>query len=164
MDEFPEDLRQLYFEFGRAAEMAQLMELEAGNFALSCASLAFDPKSITLEERQIFQSVIDDVNRRTFGNLLKQIRKVSSVSEEIERTINDALEKRNYLFHRFFPHHNKDGRKKMREELNDIYQTFSLAHTTLLGMTQTFSEIFGVPTVSKEEALKLQSEGKQLKI
>jgi len=102
MNNYPEDLKELYFEFGRTAEMAQVMEVEAGNLALTFASLAFDPSNLTDDDRRIFREVVDDVNKRTFGNLLKQIRKIGDVSDSIEEAMNEALEKRNYLTHKFF--------------------------------------------------------------
>jgi hypothetical protein len=42
-----EDSKDLYMEFGRTAEIAQVMEVEAGNLALAFAALAFDPATIT---------------------------------------------------------------------------------------------------------------------
>ena len=91
MDDLPEDLRDLYFQIGRTVEVAQVMELEVGNLALAYVSLAFDPKSITNDERRLLKAVVDDVDKRTFGYLLKQIRKIGSVSEDIEEIVNEAL-------------------------------------------------------------------------
>jgi len=169
MDDYSEDLKELYFEFGRTAEMAQVMEIEAGNLALAFVSLAFDPSKLTDDERRIFREIIEDVNRRTFGNLLKQIRKIGSVSESIEKAMNEALEKRNYLIHKFFRSHNlginsEEGRKQMRAELEDIYQSLSRAHTILQGMTHTLNQIFDRPNISQEEALKLMSKRKRIEI
>lgn len=169
MNDYPDDLRTLYFEFGRTAEMAQVMELAAGNLALAFVSLAFDPLKITDEERRIFKAIIDDVNSRTFGNLLKQIRKIGSVSEDIEKTINEALENRNYLVHKFFRSHNLqinsiEGRKEMTVELVQIYESLSRAHAVLSGMTNTLNQIFDRPNVSQEKALKLMSKGKRIEI
>jgi len=42
------DLDDLYAEFGRTAEMAQVMELEAGNLALSYVMIAFDVNNLKL--------------------------------------------------------------------------------------------------------------------
>lgn len=169
MNDYPDDLRALYFEFGRTAEMAQVMEVEAGNLALSFVSLAFDPSKITDEQRRFFKAIIDDVNSRTFGNLLKQIRKIGSVSEDIEKIINEALEKRNYLVHKFFRNHNlqinsEEGRKEMRTELEEIYKSLSRAHATLSGMTDTLNQIFDRPNISQEEAIERMNEGKRIEI
>jgi len=159
----------LYFEFGRTSEMAQVMELEAGNLALTFASLAFDPSKITDDQRYIFQTIKDDVNKKTFGNLLKQIRKIGSVSEGIEKTINEALKNRNYLVHKFFRSHNlainsKEGRKEMRAELKEISESFSRAHTMLSGMSNTLNQIFNRPNISGKEAMELQKAGKRIEI
>jgi len=169
MNDYSDDLKALYFEFGRTAEMAQVMELEAGNLALAFVSLAFDPSKITDEERRIFKEIIDDVNSRTFGNLLKQIRKIGSISEGIEKTISDALEKRNYLIHKFFRCHNLqinsvEGRKEMMAELEEIYKSLSRAHATLSGMTNTLNQIFDRPNISQEEAIELMRKGKRIEI
>jgi hypothetical protein len=169
MNNYPDDLRELYFEFGRTAEMAQIMEVEAGNLALAFMSLAFDPSKITDEERRCFKAIIDDVNRRTFGSLLKEIRKMGSVSESIEKTINEALEKRNYLVHKFFRSHNlqinsEEGRKEMRAELKEIYEALSLAHLTLSGMTNTLNQAFDRPNISEAEAIEKMQKGKRIEI
>lgn len=156
-------------EFGRTAELAQVMELEAGNLALAFVSLAFDPETITDDERRFFQAIINDVNKRTFGNLLKQIRKIGNISEEIESSITEALERRNYLIHKFFRTHNlaihsHEGRETMRAELREIYDVLSRAHTMLSGMTYTLNEMFDRPNISEEDALKLMSKGKELNL
>ena len=48
MKEYPENLKQVYMAFGRAAELAQIMEVEAGNLALSYAAFAFDPNKMII--------------------------------------------------------------------------------------------------------------------
>jgi hypothetical protein len=169
MDDYPEDLRLLYFEFGRTAEMAQVMEIEAGNLALAFVSLAFDPSKITDDERGLFRAIVDDVNSRTFGNLLKQIRKIGSVSENIENSIDEALEKRNYLVHKFFRSHNlqinsEEGRKEMIAELRAIHESLSRAHTVLAGMTQTLNQAFGRPNISQQEAIELMRSAERIDI
>lgn len=167
MNEHTEDLKALYFEFGRTAEMAQVMEFEAGNLALTFVSLAFDPTKITDEERHLFKAVKDDINSLTFGFLLKQIRKIGSVSEGIENIFKEALERRNYLAHRFFPTHNlqinsEQGRKEMLQELTEMSELFCRAHATLSGMTDTLNQIFGRPNISQKEAIELIEKGKKL--
>ena len=145
------------------------LTLEAGNLALAFVSLAFDPSKSTDDERHFFRAIIDDVNSRTFGNLLKQIHEIGSVSEGIEKTINEALEKRNYLVHKFFRSHNlginsEEGRKEMRAELEEIYESLSRAHATLSGMTNTLNQVFDRPNISQEEAIELMSKGKRIEI
>lgn len=169
MDDYSDDLRLLYFEFGRAAEMAQLMELAAGNLALSFVSLAFDPAKITDDERSLFRAIVEDVNSRTFGSLLREIRKIGSVSEGIEKIIDEALDKRNYLVHRFFRSHNlrinsEEGRKEMIAELRAICESLGRAHAILAGMTQTLNQVFGRPNISQQEAMELVQRAERIDI
>jgi hypothetical protein len=169
MSDFPDDLSELYCKYGRTVEMAQVMELAAGNLALAFISVMFDPKTINDEQRRMFKSVIDDVDKRTFGNLLIQIRKTVTISEEIEQTVTEALEKRNYLIHRFFRKHNfainsEEGRQAMNIELDDIYRALNLAHALLYGMTHTLNQAFGWPNISQEETLELIKKAKRVDI
>ena len=166
---YPDDLKELYFEFGLAAEMAQVMELEAGNFAMTFITAWYDTSTITDEQREFFRALIDDVNKRTFGNLVKHIRSAAQLDDKIVEIVENALEKRNYLIHKFFQSHNfaihsEDGRKKMRSELHEIYKALSLAHTVLTGMTSTFKQVVGQEDISIETAENLIANGKRIKI
>ncbi len=106
---------------------------------------------------------------RTFGYLVKQIRSVTQLDDNIINIIENALEKRNYLIHNFFRSHNfaiysEDGRKKIRAELQEIYEALSRAHTVLAGMTDSFKKIMGARDISIDIADKLIANGKRIKI
>lgn len=168
-DESGSELEALYAKFGRAAEMAQVMELEAGNLALAYAMIAFDPDNLTDEEKRILQSVSEDIDRRTFGYLVKFMKKSMNISESIEETVTSALDKRNYLTHRFFRTHNfgihsDEGRARMSKELSEFHETFVHAHAILHGMTHTLNEAFGNPNISQEYADALLEEGRRVDI
>jgi hypothetical protein len=170
MNESPKhDLDELYAKFGRTAEMAQVMELEAGNLALSYVLIAFDVNNLTKEQKLFLKSLSEDIDRRTFGNLINILKKSMNVDQTIEDAIDSALEKRNYLTHRFFRTHNfaihsAEGRAKMIEELSDLYEAFSIAHTILHGMTDTLNELFGNPNITEEQAKKLLEEAKRVEL
>ena len=173
MTSCPDDLRELYYEFGRAAEMAQVMETEAGNLALVYATILVDTSKITDEQREFFRALVQDVNQRTFGNLFQQIQKMGQIDDSIITTVGDALEKRNYLTHKFFRRHNlaihsMEGRKTMLVEIREIQGSLSLAHTVLSGMTgslsQLLAKLFGRNVLSEQEALTLMAEGKRADI
>ena len=170
MNESPKhELDDLYAKFGRAAEMAQVMEIEAGNLALSYVLIAFDVDNLTNEQKLFLKSLSEDIDRRTFGNLIKLLKKSMNVDQTIEDAIDSALEKRNYLTHRFFRTHNfaihsAEGRAKMIEELSDLYETFSFAHTILHGMTHTLNELFGNPNITEEQTKRLLEEAKRVEI
>lgn len=167
----PDDLQELYYEFGRAAEMAQLMEVEAGNLALIYATVLVDKSKITDEQRGFFRALVDDVNKRTFGNLFQQIQKMGQFDDGILDVVNAALEKRNYLTHKFFRHHNfaihsVEGRMAMRAEILEIQDSLSQAHAVLSAMTgsldQLLAKMFGRGALSEQDALALIAEGKRV--
>ena len=170
MSESPErDLEDLYAKFGRAAEMAQVMELEAGNLALAYALIAFDVEDLTNDQKRFLKSLSEDVDRRTFGNLVSLLKKSMDIDQTIEVAIDSALEKRNYLTHRFFRAHNfaihsAEGRATMADELSDLYDAFSFVHTILHGMTHTLNALFGNPNISEEQAKKFLEEAKRVEI
>ena len=163
------DLDDLYAEFGRTAEMAQVMELEAGNLALSYFMIAFDVNNLTNDQKFFLKSLSEDIDRRTFGNLINILKKTMNIDQTIKDAIDSALDKRNYLTHRFFRTHNfaihsAKGRAKMIEELSDLYKSFSFAHTLLNGMTHTLNELFGNPNITEEQAKKFLEEAKRLEL
>ena len=95
-------LNELYTHFGIASEKAQVLELEAGNVVISFITLFVDTKSITNEEKKEYKRLIDDVDSKTLGNLLREIKSIVHFDSTSENIINEALNKRNYLIHRFF--------------------------------------------------------------
>jgi|SRR3970282_600780 len=86
------ELQELYAQFGRTAEMAQVMELEAGNLALAYALIAFDVDNLTIEQKCILKSASDDIDRRTFGNLVKLMKQNMNIDQSIEDAIDSGLE------------------------------------------------------------------------
>lgn len=169
MTDCPDDLRELYCEFGRAGELAQLMEMEAGNLALVYATMLVDTSRITDEQREFFRALVQDVNKRTFGNLFLQIQNLGQIGSSILDTVNDALEKRNYLTHKFFREHNfaigsVEGRKTMLAELLEIQASLSLANAVLLGMTESLAKVLGHKVLSEQEVLTLMAEAKRVDI
>ena len=162
-------LEALYAQFGRTAEMAQVMELEAGNLALAYAMIAFDPNNLTDDEKRFLHAVSEDIDRRTFGYLVKFMKKSMNITQSIEDIVNTALEKRNYLTHRFFRTHNfginsAEGRTKMSEELSELHKAFAEAHAILHGMTHTLNEAFGSPNISQEDSDALLEAGRRVEI
>jgi len=70
------------------------------------------------------------------------------LDDNIIATVNDALEKRNYLTHKFFWKHNfairsVEGRKIMLAEIREIQESLSLAHTVLTDMTDSLRQVDG---------------------
>ena len=97
--DIPEDQYELYAEFGIAAEKAQVLEVDAGNVALSYLALWINTDKITPELREMVRSVVDDCNQSTLGKLLRQIKSIGTFDDTILQIVDEALEQRNYLTH-----------------------------------------------------------------
>jgi hypothetical protein len=167
--EMPEDQYALYAEFGITAEKAQVLETEAGNVALSYVTLFVNTDEITPEETEMFRSVIDDVNRKTLGALLKHIKTQLNFDDSITDVIDEGLKQRNYLTHHFFRTHNfalfsEDGRKLMVADLKEIQAKLDKAHATLHLICQVLEQIAGREGLSNEQAVRLQNKGKKVSI
>lgn len=100
--DMPEDQYALYAEFGITAEKAQVLETTAGNVALAYVTLFVNTDEITPELTEIFRSLVDDVNRKTLGALLKTLKTALNLDESIINTVDEGLKQRNYLTHHFF--------------------------------------------------------------
>jgi len=179
MTESPDNLSQLYYEFGRTAELAQTMEVEAGTLVLVYSSIILGRTEITDEHRKFFQALNQDISKRTLGNLLHAIRETGQISDDIITALSNSLDKRNYLVHHFFPAHNfaiysVEGRATMIAELKEIQECFVMARAMLSAMSgsldRLLSEVFGRNQLFGEEGdlgkltLKLMEEGNRVEI
>lgn len=146
--DIPSDQYELYAEFGMVAEKAQVLEVAAGNVALGFLMMFVKGDEITPEQTEIYRAIVDDVNRRTFGSLLKHLKKTLNLSDSIIKVIDEALERRNYLTHHFFRSHNfalysEKGRQTMTAELKEIGEKLELAKRTLDAMAELMDQIAG---------------------
>lgn len=169
LEDFPEDQLRLYAEFGIAAEKAQVLEFEAGNVALSFVALFVGTDRIGPEESAMFRSLVDDVNRQTLGALLRSIRRMANFENSLLTIVDEALERRNYLAHRFFPSHNyalfdKAGRQKMIDELRAIQTTLDRAHRALSAISSLLDKMAGHPELSAATAQELIARGRKLNL
>lgn len=166
----PPDRYELYAEFGIASEKAQVLEVAAGNLALGYLTLFIKPDDVTSEITALFKGIINDINKKTLGQLLKKIRTQMNVDEFIETTLTKALDKRNYLSHHFFRTHNfaidsEIGRAEMILELKEIQSILDKAHNMLDAMSSNLEKIAGrSPEQTLEITKSLQAKGRRVKI
>lgn len=164
-----EDQRQLYAEFGIAAEKAQILEMEAGNVALAFIALFVGTDHITPEKRELFRGLVHDVNSKTLGALLRSIKAMAKFDDSLLKIVDDALERRNYLAHRFFPSHNyaifdEAGRQTMISELQEIQATLDRAHRALSAVSSLLAQMAGRPDLPEAMAKEFIEQGKRLSI
>src|ERR1700730_14095644 len=98
-----------------------------------------------------------DLNRKTLGQLLGAVKRFATYGDEILETMDEALIKRNYLMHRFFPYHNfalfsAEGRREMLAELDEIQQKLNLAHVMLSTLCDGLHHIAGRGTILEDAA------------
>lgn len=163
------DQFQLYAEFGIAAEKAQVLELEAGNVALAFETLFVNTDCISVAEREMFRDFLDGVNRKTLGALLKSIKTRVNFDDSFLAIVDHALDRRNYLSHRFFPSHNfaifdEVGRRNMIEELKEIQIRLDQAHGVLSAVSSALAKFSGRSDVADTIAQKLMERGRKVKI
>jgi hypothetical protein len=171
ISEMPSDLHEVYFTFGVIAEKAQVMETEAGNVALAYITAFVDTNNVTPEMTEWYKQLLDDINSKTFGTLFRAIKRSIQINDSILAIVAEALDKRNYVTHRFFRHHNfaihsEEGRREMIDDLIEAGKKFDLAHAVLEGMSSGLLQIAGrsAADFGMEEAKKLVARGKCVKI
>lgn len=87
----------LYYAFGKAAEVAQLMEKELVTLVLIPAMLRKTPvNSIELD------GLIAKLSKSTLGQLLKELDPAVQVNAEAAAICADVLARRNAMMHSFF--------------------------------------------------------------
>lgn len=172
--DMPADQYALYAEFGIAAEKAQVVEVAASNVALGFLAMFVNTKEISPEETEMYRAVINDVNAKAFGRLLKHLKNTAHLDDNLTNIVDEALERRNYLTHLFFRTHNfalysEDGRKVMMAELKEIQGKLDLAHQVLEGMATVMDDLGArlvgrSPVDAVEISFRLQGRGKRVDI
>ncbi|MGH7113547.1 MAG: hypothetical protein ACREE9_03530 [Stellaceae bacterium] len=100
MTDIPPDLRELYFTLGVTAEKAQVMETAAGDVVLAYLAVFVDTDNITPEMTEWFKQLLDDMNSKTFGTVLRTLKKSIQIDDKTLAIVEEAMEKRNYITHK----------------------------------------------------------------
>jgi len=116
-----ESLKRLYIALGMAIHIAQLVEKELA-LVLLLPTHSETKRSPTAEE---ITKTKEEVDRMTFGQLLRRLKRVATISPEFEQHLDEGLRKRNFLIHHFFDFYGADMcilsvRENMIAELDAI--------------------------------------------
>ena len=165
----PADQYELYAEFGMVSEKAQVLEVEAGNVALTFLTIFIDKNNITTELKKMYSDIVDDLNSKTFGALVRQLKKTLNLSDSIIAVIDEALDRRNYLTHHFFRTHNfrlfsEEGRKIMMAELKEIREKLDKAHQMMSAIDSSMNQIAGREDLDMNKVLEMRMRGKRVNI
>ena len=112
--------KEIWAFFGLTAYSANLIEQSLVNLAV-----VLQLPALNLLSREAFEETFGDLEERTLGQLLKAARLATSIPDDLDELLHQALRKRNYLIHRFFREHAEDalsnaGRRLMINELRDM--------------------------------------------
>jgi hypothetical protein len=152
-------LDDVYRKFGEVSEAAQLVETELGTLLLLPAAVAEGIITPTLEaDRERATELLGRINRQTFGQLLKNMKRHTQALDQLEPLLSAALEERNRLSHHFYRQHNfrrntDAGRALMLDDLKAI-------HSTLMKALKALSLLSGIDLDAITEAVtKASSNG-----
>ena len=153
-----EQSRELFAYAGLVLYWAQCFEMSLEIFLLIHTRLA--NKSISLSELESYES---DIQRKTLGGLLRDVRQRVAFDSSAEIAIGDALEKRNLLVHRFFKERGIEalslaGRAEMIERLQDFEQSFRVADRVAWSIVEAARKVLGIPDEIIQQELKRLAE------
>ncbi len=117
-------IKDVYTYFGVAIYYAQCLER---TIAISMATVfGPGPQKIT---RVQFDILLESHFKKTLGKLIHELRNGSSISDDFESILSEALKKRNWLAHHYFwdraqKFQTEEGQKDMKEELQEIADYF----------------------------------------
>jgi hypothetical protein len=139
-----EENREVFARFGLAAYNAQSLEYE-----LISLLLLFQRTNMATIDLEALFSTEQLLSKRTLGQLINQLRTKISFDSSYEEMLITALEKRNYLMHRFFHHHAynlplKSGRDMMVEELDEISYILDDCDNMMQIVTAMFAKVCGI--------------------
>lgn len=135
-----DECRDVYAFFGLAMFYAQVIEEALG----ALITLSQYPLTNTQADQ-----IMDRLDACTLGTLLRELRKHLSFEAGLETTFQRALERRNYLAHRFFRDHavnfmTGSGRLRMIDELTDATECFQELNAHMSGITLVVGRPFGI--------------------
>jgi len=123
--------KEPYAFFGLACYCAQVFEHATLNLAL-----VLRLPTVDLVSQQLFDDLYESLSKRTLGRLLSAVKQEIDLPEEYRVFLEEAVELRNILMHRYFREHGEDfvsavGRDEMKRELQSIISKFKRADQLL---------------------------------
>src|ERR1041384_167984 len=133
-------LNAVFACFGSAAQHAQHFEVALGEFLLLYNKLS--KRELTLEA---FEALDQKLQKQTMGTLLREFKKYVRINDSnVDRRLELALEKRNFLMHHYF--REREGQLRVEKDrlllLTELVQIGSLleqAAALVGGMRVAFS-------------------------
>lgn len=136
------------------------------SFALFCWASRESQDDATGNQQTGYR--LDEVlSRKTLGQLLAELKKYVTVSNDFEQHFDQCRGKRNYLTHHFFWAHAEDmlsreGCEKMINELKSLSDLFREADMNAQRMSKELRKIVGWPEEALEKEVEKFFEGRKV--
>jgi hypothetical protein len=109
------------------------------------------------EQDDKIDNYMESLSKKTLGNLIRELKKISNVSNEFEERLSEALDARNYLIHKFFNDQNEKlltsiGREEALKTLKSKRKILFDCYEFLDPFIQTLMQLKGMnPKVIMED-------------
>lgn len=128
----------IYRKFGKTSEAAQLLETELGTLLLLIGATEAD--LFENPDPETATSIYRKVNRKTLGQLIKQVHGSSNSLDHLEEMLSRAVAVRNKLTHHFFRRHNfrinsNEGRALMLDDLEGMHRDLLEAYKAIMRLS-----------------------------
>lgn len=140
----PEIKKEVFAWFGGAAYAAQCFEVELCTLLLLVHRL----KNSSATPQQL-DDLDTKLSKRNLGTLLRELAKHLTIHPDFQALLDNYLDRRNYLMHRFFFDHASDllspaGCQKMISELRDIHASLNEADQIAQVMSANIRKTLGM--------------------
>ena len=139
-----EHVKGIFAHYGLAMYQAQCVERAL--CILLASEKAPDLKSITKHD---YDRVLNALFKHTLGGLIKKMRKDIEITDDFEKNVEKALERRNWLTHNYFWERagyfmTFEGRNFMLKELREISSFFEVLDDYLVKITDEWAKKNGL--------------------
>ena len=146
--------RETFARYGLAMYHAQCFEKSLAILVSSVLNNEFLHSDLNRREE-----IQDEMFSRTTGQLLTRMRRQVSVPPNLNKTLNDARQKRNWLAHEYFWARagqimTTRGRYTMIDELTELSDFFSKIDSHLVGIYEKWIKKVGIPQAIIDASLK----------
>jgi hypothetical protein len=160
-DQEGKEIKELYALYGSAMFISQCIERK---LAICLATIyGPGPRKIT---RVQYDDLLDSLYQKTFGGLVKILKRVGDVPKQLVVDLEEAVKERNWLTHRFFyekiaKFFSEKGRESISVELKQIGSFFEDLDLRLKAVLSKWGKEHGVTEEDHEKAMEeILREGK----
>lgn len=152
------DTKEVYAFYGLALYASQVLERGLMTLATFLNTALHESPTQTL-----YDELYEGISMRTLGHVLRQVRDLTTLPEEVEEHLTRSLTVRNELSHHFFWNNAGDfftlgGRQAMIRELREAISLFEDADRRVTELSLQIGARFGITNevIAKEFAALLQ--------